>query len=87
MQYQPLVGLHGHIHESSGIRRLGPRKTMVLNPGSVYSTGALNGALITLDRDKAGAQLVRGEPGRAAMTGGSRFLVEPLCHHVGRRVI
>jgi uncharacterized protein len=60
MQYQPLVGLHGHIHESSGIRRLGPRKTMVLNPGSVYSTGALNGALITLDRDKAGAQLVRG---------------------------
>jgi Icc-related predicted phosphoesterase len=59
-QYQPLLGLHGHIHESSGIRRLGPRKSMVINPGSDYSTGALNGALITLDRDKAGAQLVRG---------------------------
>jgi len=40
--------------------RLGPRKSMVINPGSDYSTGALNGALITLDRDKAGAQLVRG---------------------------
>jgi Icc-related predicted phosphoesterase len=59
-QYQPLLGLHGHIHESSGIRRVGPRKSMVINPGSDYSTGALNGALITLDRDKAGAQLVRG---------------------------
>ena len=59
-RYQPLVGLHGHIHESSGIRRLGRRKSLVLNPGSDYSTGALNGALIMLDRDKAGAQLVRG---------------------------
>jgi Icc-related predicted phosphoesterase len=59
-QYQPLLGLHGHIHESSGIRRVGKRKSMVINPGSDYSTGALNGALITLDRDKAGAQLVRG---------------------------
>jgi uncharacterized protein len=59
-QCQPLLGLHGHIHESSGIRRLGPRKSLVLNPGSDYFTGALKGALITLDRDKAGAQLVRG---------------------------
>src|ERR1700744_1343756 len=59
-QYQPLLGLLGHIHESSGIRRVGPRKSMVINPGSDYSTGALNGALITLNRDKAGAQLVRG---------------------------
>ena len=33
---------------------------MVLNPGSDYTTGALLGALITLDRDKASAQLVRG---------------------------
>ena len=59
-RYQPLLGLHGHIHESSGIRRLGSRKSLILNPGSTYSTGALNGALIALDRDKAGAQLVRG---------------------------
>jgi Icc-related predicted phosphoesterase len=56
---QPLLGLHGHIHESSGIRRLG--RTMVINPGSDYSTGALNGALVTLDGDKVtGHQLVRG---------------------------
>ncbi len=56
---QPLLGLHGHIHESSGIRKLG--RTMIINPGSDYSTGALNGALITLDKDKIkGHQLVRG---------------------------
>jgi Icc-related predicted phosphoesterase len=59
LERQPLLGLHGHIHESSGIRRLG--RTMIINPGSDYSTGALNGALITLDKDKIkGHQLVRG---------------------------
>ena len=57
---QPLVGLHGHIHESSGIRRLGRRKGLILNPGSDYSTGALNGALVSLHKDRADAQLVRG---------------------------
>jgi uncharacterized protein len=57
--YQPMLGLHGHIHESSGIRRVG--RTVVVNPGSDYSTGALNGALITLDGEKVKAQqLVRG---------------------------
>jgi len=58
-EIQPLLGLHGHIHESSAIRRLG--RTIAINPGSDYSTGALNGALITLERDKVAAhQLVRG---------------------------
>jgi Icc-related predicted phosphoesterase len=56
---QPLVGLHGHIHESSGIRRIG--RTLAINPGSDYSTGVLNGALLTLERGKVAAhQLVRG---------------------------
>jgi len=59
LSHQPLLGLHGHIHESSGIRRLG--RTVVINPGSDYSTGALNGALVTLEKDKVSAhQLVRG---------------------------
>jgi Icc-related predicted phosphoesterase len=57
---EPLVGLHGHIHEAAGIRKLGKRKSLVLNPGSDYSTGALNGALISLSKDRADAQLVRG---------------------------
>ena len=56
---QPLLGLHGHIHESAGIRRIG--RTIVINPGSDYSTGALNGALVTLERDKVTThKLVRG---------------------------
>jgi Icc-related predicted phosphoesterase len=58
-ELQPLVGLHGHIHEASGIRRLG--RTIAINPGSDYSTGTLNGALVTLDGDRVAAhQLVRG---------------------------
>jgi Icc-related predicted phosphoesterase len=56
---QPLLSLHGHIHEASGIRRIG--RTIAINPGSDYSTGTLNGALITLEKDKVSAhQLVRG---------------------------
>jgi Icc-related predicted phosphoesterase len=47
---QPLLGLHGHIHESKGVFRLG--KTLVLNPGSSYEEGVLQGALITLDPKK-----------------------------------
>jgi Icc-related predicted phosphoesterase len=60
LEREPLAGLHGHIHEASGIRRLGKRKTLIVNPGSDYSTGALNGALISLNKDRADAQLVRG---------------------------
>lgn len=59
LDVQPLLGLHGHIHEATGIRKLG--RTIAINPGSDYSTGALNGALITVERDKVAAhQLVRG---------------------------
>jgi Icc-related predicted phosphoesterase len=56
---QPLLSLHGHIHESAGIRRIG--RTIAINPGSDYVTGALNGALVTLERDRVAThQLVRG---------------------------
>lgn len=47
---QPLLGLHGHIHESKGATRIG--RTLVLNPGSSYEEGVLQGALITLDDRK-----------------------------------
>jgi Icc-related predicted phosphoesterase len=46
-RHQPLLGLHGHIHEGRGEARLG--RTLCVNPGSVYSEGMLNGVLITLE--------------------------------------
>jgi len=59
LETQPLLGLHGHIHESAGIRRLG--RTIAINPGSDYATGALHGALVTLKDGRVAAhQLVRG---------------------------
>lgn len=48
---QPLLGLHGHIHESRGAARIG--RTLALNPGSSYEEGVLQGALVTLDPKKA----------------------------------
>jgi uncharacterized protein len=58
--YQPLLGLHGHIHESRGEVRFG--RTRALNPGSEYSEGVLRGALVTLSPKKGvrGYQLVAG---------------------------
>jgi uncharacterized protein len=59
-RYQPLLGLHGHIHESRGEARLG--RTMSLNPGSEYSEGVLRGVIVTLSSKKGlrGYQLVAG---------------------------
>jgi len=44
--HAPLLGLHGHIHESKGFARLG--RTLCLNPGSEYADGMLRGALANL---------------------------------------
>jgi Icc-related predicted phosphoesterase len=45
--HQPLLGLHGHIHESKGFTKLG--RTICINPGSEYGDGVLDGAVIELD--------------------------------------
>jgi Icc-related predicted phosphoesterase len=42
-----MLGLHGHVHESKGVRKLGP--TTLVNPGSEYAEGILDGALIDFD--------------------------------------
>ena len=47
---QPLLGLHGHIHEGRGATRIG--KTLCINPGSMYEQGALLGAIVTLGKNK-----------------------------------
>ena len=49
-KHQPLLGLHGHIHEGRGATRIG--KTLCINPGSMYEQGTLLGALVKLGRDK-----------------------------------
>jgi Icc-related predicted phosphoesterase len=47
-KYQPLVGLHGHIHESRSAQKLG--RTMCFNPGSEYGEGVLRGVVLELSR-------------------------------------
>lgn len=49
-KYQPLLALHGHVHESRGAIKLG--RTLCINPGSEYSEGILHGALVTIRRDE-----------------------------------
>ena len=46
-KHEPMLGLHGHIHESRGAIRLGP--TLAINPGSEYGDGMLCGALLEID--------------------------------------
>lgn len=45
-RHQPLLSLHGHIHEAGGSARLG--RTVAINPGSEYGDGVLRGALVTV---------------------------------------
>jgi Icc-related predicted phosphoesterase len=49
-KYQPLLGLHGHIHESRGVQKI--HKTTIINPGSEYSEGVLKGVVIVLEKGK-----------------------------------
>ena len=59
-RYQPLLSLHGHIHESKGAVKIG--KTLSINPGSAYEEGMLMAAIINLDAQKGikSYQLVNG---------------------------
>jgi Icc-related predicted phosphoesterase len=59
-RYQPMLSLHGHIHESRGEARIG--RTLALNPGSEYSEGVLRGVIVNLSAKKGirGYQLVAG---------------------------
>jgi Icc-related predicted phosphoesterase len=43
---QPALGLHGHIHESKAIDAIG--RTPIVNPGSTYFSGNLQGVLLDL---------------------------------------
>jgi Icc-related predicted phosphoesterase len=57
--HQPVLGLHGHIHESPGAIRIG--RTLCANPGSEYGEGILRGVLVSLaDGEVTGYQLTAG---------------------------
>jgi Icc-related predicted phosphoesterase len=53
-RHQPLLGLHGHLHESRGTYKLG--RTLCLNPGSEYTEGVLRGSLIEIRKGKVKSQ-------------------------------
>jgi Icc-related predicted phosphoesterase len=48
--HQPLLGLHGHVHECKGVCKVG--RTLCLNPGSDYQEGVLRGSLIIIKGNK-----------------------------------
>jgi len=50
LKYEPVLSVHGHIHESRGIKKMG--RTLAINPGSVYGDGVLQGAVLDLDTKK-----------------------------------
>ena len=49
-RYQPLIGLHGHIHEARSTCKIG--ETLCVNPGSEYGEGVLRGALVEFENGK-----------------------------------
>jgi Icc-related predicted phosphoesterase len=55
-KYQPLLGLHGHIHEGKGTRKY--RRTLCINPGSMYEQGILHGAIVELKNKKLGSYVL-----------------------------
>jgi Icc-related predicted phosphoesterase len=57
-EYQPLLSLHGHVHESAGATRIG--RTLAINPGSDYHTGRISGCLLALRGDDVKHQFING---------------------------
>jgi uncharacterized protein len=58
-EHQPLVSLHGHVHEGKGVAQIG--RTLCINPGSEYTQGVLSGALVELgDHEVLSHQFVTG---------------------------
>jgi len=55
-QYQPLLGLHGHIHEARGNIKIG--RTLCINPGSESSEGILRGVMVNLDAESVKSYLL-----------------------------
>jgi Icc-related predicted phosphoesterase len=58
-KHQPMLGLHGHIHESQSVAKIG--RTTCVNPGSEYGEGILRGCLVNfVDGEVVGFQMTSG---------------------------
>lgn len=56
---KPVLSLHGHIHESRNAAKID--STLAINPGSSYTEGVLQGAIVSLQGNKViGYQMVTG---------------------------
>ncbi len=55
-KYQPLLSVHGHIHESKGIIEIG--RTICINPGSEYAQGVLRGAIVDIAKGKVKTKML-----------------------------
>jgi len=54
-EYAPIASFHGHIHEAAGIdyvKARNDRMVPVLNPGSSYSAGVLNGIIAEIENGR-----------------------------------
>lgn len=55
-EHQPLLGLHGHIHEARGTVKIG--RTLCINPGSESSEGILRGAIVNVENGSVKSYLL-----------------------------
>jgi Icc-related predicted phosphoesterase len=53
---QPMLSLHGHIHESPGHKRIG--RTLMINAGSEYAEGIMKAAIVNLEDGKVKGHLL-----------------------------
>ncbi len=49
-EYQPVLALHGHIHECRGATQIG--RTLAINSGSEYNSGRIHGVTVALGGDR-----------------------------------
>jgi len=53
---QPLLSLHGHIHEAAGFDKIG--RTIIANPGSEYAEGILKAVLVNLGKSEVIGRMI-----------------------------
>ncbi len=55
-EVQPMLSLHGHIHESPGHVHIG--RTLAINAGSEYAEAIMKAAIINLEGNKVKGHLM-----------------------------